>query len=453
MVQPFQYLIGGQDPVAALQNGMAFGQQMRAGEQAQAMNAQNMDLAASQEARAQTAFGQQNTLFDQQQQDRAAGLEATRLMNTDLAALSEKVAAGTVTSADFAAIATKYPDLATDMGALWEGQASERKAADVAELFKGITALKAGRPDLAIQMLEERAVAAENSGDKMEADIARATAAAIKADPAAGMTSLGLLLQVVDPDAAKSIFGEPVPAGDRFKVVGDVLMDLQPEGGGQPRPVEGIIRPDMGPEWEDMSPEDAAKAGFVFAQRNKKTGKVEGTKPPSGQAISVLPDGTVTITEGSGAGLTNANTTEANKAVMAYESLVKGLDDYEKVFARTGAAVVPGADKDALLTARRGLQLQMKELFNLGVLNGPDLELMDTMLVDPTSMSNAALDAVGIASMEKRFADNLAQVRKMMKDMVEPKLKALGKDGGSGSQAAPAVPADIDALLQEAAGL
>ena len=47
---------------------------------------------------------------------------------------------------------------------------------------------------------------------------------------------------------------------------------------------------------------------------------------------------------------------------MAYDSLMKGLDEYEATFDRTGGAVVPGEDKDALTTARTGLQLQMEEL-------------------------------------------------------------------------------------------
>lgn len=208
MTQPFNYTLNAQDPVLAMQQGMAFGQNQRAGEQAMVMNQQGMDLAASQEGRAQTAFEQQSLVFDQAQQDRAAAMEAAKVMNADLADLSRRVATGNVGAADFAAIVTKYPDLAAELGGAWQGLDQSRKDADAAELFKGVTAIKAGRPDLAIQMLEDRALAAENSGDKMEADIARATAAAIKADPNAGMTSLGLLLQVVDPDAAQTVFGE-----------------------------------------------------------------------------------------------------------------------------------------------------------------------------------------------------------------------------------------------------
>jgi hypothetical protein len=208
MPAPFDYTLDIVDPVAAMQSGMAFGQNQRANEQAMVMNAQNMELAQSQEGRAQTAFQQQNLVFDQQQQDRAKAQEAAAAMQSDLAGLAAKIEGGDYSSQDFAAIAAKYPDLVDEMSKMWEGTTSERKAADVSQLFQGVSAIKAGRPDLAVQMLEERAVAAENSGDQREADIARATAAAIKADPAAGLTSLGLLLQTVDPDAAVSVFGE-----------------------------------------------------------------------------------------------------------------------------------------------------------------------------------------------------------------------------------------------------
>lgn len=208
MPAPFDYTLDIIDPVAAMQSGMAFGQNQRANEQAMVMNAQNMDLAQAQEGRAQTAFQQQNLVFDQQQQDRAKAQEAAAAMQSDLAGLAAKIEGGDYSSQDFAAIAAKYPDLVDEMSKMWEGTTSERKAADVSQLFQGVSAIKAGRPDLAIQMLEERAVAAENSGDQMEADIARATAAAIKADPAAGLTSLGLLLQTVDPDASLAVFGE-----------------------------------------------------------------------------------------------------------------------------------------------------------------------------------------------------------------------------------------------------
>ena len=70
--------------------------------------------------------------------------------------------------------------------------------------------------------------------------------------------------------------------------------------------------------------------------------------------------------------------------------------------------------------------MQMKEIYNLGVLNGPDLELMDQIIVDPTGLRNKALDIFDIADTEDRVAKNIDQVRGMMRQIVEPKLKAIG---------------------------
>lgn len=200
MPQAFDYRSLAQDPVAALQSGMAFGQQQRA-------NEQGMQLAQADEGRAQEAFAQQQVLFRQQQQDRAAAMESQMAQNADLGVLSGKLASGTGTYDDIAALTAKYPDLQASLGEVWTGLSDDRKKADTAELVKGIIAIKSGRPDLAIQMLEDRAAAAENSGDKQEADLARGMAAAIRGNPDAGLTSFGLLLQVADPDAAKTVFG------------------------------------------------------------------------------------------------------------------------------------------------------------------------------------------------------------------------------------------------------
>ena len=254
---PFDFTINSKSIADALLGGMQFGQNMRAGEQ-------NMAVQADENARAQAAADQQATLFGQQQAEYAGQLEAQKAMQADLAALAGKIETGQFSSADFAAMTAKYPDLANQMSGMWEGLSGERKAADVADLFKGVSAIKAGRPDLAIAMLEERAAAAERSGDQMEADVARATAAAIEANPAAGLTSLGILLQSVDPEAASKVFGaEP----DKPAAVAEL-------------------------EWR------AEQAGLVpgtkeyqdFVRTGGKTAPIPGT-------TTIAPDGTVTITK------------------------------------------------------------------------------------------------------------------------------------------------------------
>jgi hypothetical protein len=72
------------------------------------------------------------------------------------------------------------------------------------------------------------------------------------------------------------------------------------------------------------------------------------------------------------------------KTKQARKNLDAALDNLEKKVNTTGAVVWPGADKDSLSRQIKNIQLQLKELNNLGVLNGPDLELMQGMLPDPT---------------------------------------------------------------------
>lgn len=229
----------------------------------------------------------------------------------------------------------------------------------------------------------------------------------------------------------------------------------------QQEPVRGVeiggklVNPITGEVIGDYStPEPVPRP--LTAEERQAWGIPQGDNRPYAMGADGMPEviggGGINITNqlpGTPGALTGANLTDAQKAAMAYESLNAGFDMYDKVFKETGGTVIPGKGKDALLTARRYLQLQMKELFNLGVLNGPDLQLMDQMLMDPTSFANNALDAMGAADLNARFAANLEQVRTLMRNMVEPKLNAMGG-------AAPAAPpasmpvvkndADYDAL-------
>ena len=109
---------------------------------------------------------------------------------------------------------------------------------------------------------------------------------------------------------------------------------------------------------------------------------------------------------------------------FAYATLMKSLDDYEAQFAESGGTMMPGAKKDVLDTSRRNLQMQMKELYNLGVLNGPDLDLMDQILISPTGIKNNVMDMVGLSDLGSRIPANIAQVRQLMTDLIEPKLRA-----------------------------
>lgn len=112
---------------------------------------------------------------------------------------------------------------------------------------------------------------------------------------------------------------------------------------------------------------------------------------------------------------TASNKAETQKINSASTALDQSLTAYNNLVQTYGAQVIPGEGKDALLAARRDAQLQMKELFNLGVLNGPDLELLNEMMVDPTSAMTAIQSMVtamaGGGDIKSRVAANVKQLR------------------------------------------
>jgi hypothetical protein len=80
---------------------------------------------------------------------------------------------------------------------------------------------------------------------------------------------------------------------------------------------------------------------------------------------------------------TEAVRTQSAKVDQAYRSLLPALDSYARLVQQTGPNVFPGQERDSIVAARTNILLQLKELYNLGVLNGPDLTLMEQMLPDP----------------------------------------------------------------------
>ena len=115
-------------------------------------------------------------------------------------------------------------------------------------------------------------------------------------------------------------------------------------------------------------------------------------------------------------------------AAFSFRTLMKGMDAYEADLNSDDIPVFPSERKDRLSTAHRNLQMQMKELYNLGVLNGPDLDLMNQILIDPAKVSSHVVEFFGGPTVEERLKSNLTQVRSMITNLVEPKLTAAEID-------------------------
>jgi flagellum-specific peptidoglycan hydrolase FlgJ len=106
---------------------------------------------------------------------------------------------------------------------------------------------------------------------------------------------------------------------------------------------------------------------------------------PPGEAGPEIPlrEGVIPLTPGKANMPTDTQRNRKASVNQAFDVLTGELDRYAELVGQTGIEAAPGEAKDNLNAVRQGVMLQLKELFNLGVLNGPDLSLMEKMIYDP----------------------------------------------------------------------
>lgn len=122
--------------------------------------------------------------------------------------------------------------------------------------------------------------------------------------------------------------------------------------------------------------------------------------------------------------------------------LSKQIDNYESLVNEYGFELLASPERNNLQTAYTSLLMNMKEYFNLGVLNGPDLEIMERMISDPTSWRTASSNFfAGITSkifgdtrtraerQKEFFGNQLDELRKGIKQSQETLLDVYSKTG------------------------
>lgn len=173
----------------------------------------------------------------------------------------------------------------------------------------------------------------------------------------------------------------------QYQNVGNRLVQIPGLGGGDPRVVldappeapkpqtqvvDGVLYERIGDKWTPQT------ARAPAAPEKPQTQVVDGVlyERIGGQW---KPQTTKAPDAAGGA----AQKERAQKLAMMESSLA----NYEQKLAN-GPAWVPGSTRKASLeAAHRDLQLQAKELYSLGVLAGPDMDLLNSVIVDPTSMA------------------------------------------------------------------
>lgn len=187
---------------------------------------------------------QQGITFGQQQVDRRAAQQAAqaqaeqqRKVQADLLALAQKE---NRTADDFQDLIIRNPGLADTFKNSIAQLNVEAKAATITEATNVFAALSSGNTEAAINILESRKEAAENTGDQQEIQTTEILIQAIKANPDAALTSAGLFLaQATGPE--------------RFASTLEAIRDRP--GGAEQQAFQALTK--------DLSPEDAERATRV----------------------------------------------------------------------------------------------------------------------------------------------------------------------------------------------
>lgn len=90
--------------------------------------------------------------------------------------------------------------------------------------------------------------------------------------------------------------------------------------------------------------------------------------------------------------LSSSDLSNYRKGLVNLDRAEDALEEYATLIQQNeGGLRWPGEQRARLEAAYRNVLLELKEAYNLGVLNGPDLQLMEQILTDPTSMFSQGL--------------------------------------------------------------
>lgn len=138
------------------------------------------------------------------QQQQQMALEEARRQKELLAKLA---ANKNPTADDYASVMTQIPALADNLSKVWTLKNDAQQQSHAADLLKWGAALKSGQPQIAVQLMRERADAMEASGQTREAEALRANAGVAELNPslALGMVQAQLSASPRGKDAAEAL--------------------------------------------------------------------------------------------------------------------------------------------------------------------------------------------------------------------------------------------------------
>ncbi len=178
---PIDYSVSGvQNPLLAASQGLQFGVGIRSLQDAQAQREMEMQAAA-----------------ERQRQAQAMAAEFTSVANNPNA-----------TERDFIALMTKFPQLSEQLKRPLDALSAKAKQGRIDQASQVYAAIKAGQPEVAVNLLKRQAEAARNSGNEQDAVGAEAYAQLIQANPTGARGVAASLLAATTGEKFAETFGK-----------------------------------------------------------------------------------------------------------------------------------------------------------------------------------------------------------------------------------------------------
>jgi hypothetical protein len=197
--------------------------------------------------------------------------------------------------------------------------------------------------------------------------------------------------------------------------------------------VERTIDPLTGRPTEQRRVAKSATPGERLTDARNREEIAMGGKPPPGYRWT--PQGTLqAIPGGPGDKLPEAQ----QKQVVGVQNLQGAIGEYLDQLKTWGGTDIARPDARAAMgTKYNNMMLQAKEAYNLGVLNGPDLEILTSVITDPRSMAGAVTSNEALANQAKelnRIMGSIASVSGNRRPQDVPPLGEITATGTNGEK-------------------
>lgn len=113
-------------------------------------------------------------------------------------------------------------------------------------------------------------------------------------------------------------------------------------------------------------------------------------------------------------------------AVAVMNTFDKNINQMQDMIKKRGSFEFFGKDSAVMKSLYTGMQMDLKNLYDLGAITGPDMQILENQLLNPGGPS-------GLFSKDSTAIAGLEQLRKQLKQMVSERLKARGFQSQGGS--------------------